>query len=101
MERVVEAEAAEMREPLWEKTLERGLALIRRSADELSRDRKGEGWKVDLARFLRETHLTPYRWIAKNLHMGAPSYVQSLVSRARYKKPTREWKILQKHGKLD
>jgi len=50
---------------------------------------------VDLARFLRERHLTPYRWIAPNLRMGAPSYVQSLVSRRRKQKDSQEWKILQ------
>ena len=55
---------------------------------------KGEGWKVDLARYLREVHLAPYRWIAKNLHMGAPSYVQSLVSRHRRKTASKEWGLL-------
>ena len=63
--------------------------------------RKGEGWKVDLARYLRERRLVPYRWVAPHLRMGAPSYVQSLVSRRRQQKESKEWRILQKHGKLD
>jgi REP element-mobilizing transposase RayT len=101
MLRVVESEASEMREPLWERALARGLLALDRDAAALSADLKGAGWKVDLARHLRENHLTPYRWIASNLHMGAPSYVQSLVSRQRKQQASKEWVILQKHGKLD
>ena len=100
-ERVVESEASEMREPVWSKTLGKALVILGRNESELSECRKGEGWKVDVARYLREQHLTPYRWIAKNLHMGAPSYVQSLVSRHRREKASNEWKKLEKHGKLD
>ena len=90
-----------MREPLWGRALTAGLAALGHEAEELSQCRKGEGWKVDLARHLRECHLTPYRWIATNLRMGAPSYLQSLVSRRRQQKDSEEWRILQKHGKLD
>ena len=61
----------------------------------------GEAWKVDLARYLREAYLAPYRWIAEHLRMGAPSYVQSLVSRQRRGKESREWRILKEHGKWD
>ena len=93
MQRVVETEASEMREPLWERALRAGLAAIGRKKGQLGVCRKGEGWKVDLARYLRERHLTPYRWIARNLEMGAPSYVQSLVSRRRKGKETAEWRI--------
>jgi putative transposase len=98
---VVEAEASEMREPLWGRALAGGLAALGREAGDLADCRKGEGWKVDLARYLRERRLVPYRWIATNLWMGAPSYVQSLVSRRRQQKDSKEWRILQKHGKLD
>ena len=90
-----------MREPRWERTLCEGLDTINYEAEDLLSGRKGQGWKVDLARYLREVHLAPYRWIAEHLHMGAPSYVQSLVSRRRKQDPTEEWKLLQKHGKLD
>jgi len=51
--------------------------------------RKGADWKVALARHLRERHLTPYRWNATNLKMGAPSYVQSLVCLNREKKDSK------------
>ncbi|CAA7076337.1 transposase [Lentimonas sp. CC4] len=101
IQRVVEAEASEMREPRWERTLCEGLDTINYEAEDLLSGRKGQGWKVDLARYLREVHLAPYRWIAENLHMGAPSYVQSLVSRRRKQDPSKEWILLQKHEKLD
>ena len=101
MQRVVESEASEMREPRWERALEEALAVLGRDDSELSSSRKGEGWKVDIARYLRERHLTPYRWIVEHLHMGAASYAQSLVSRGRKEKATKEWRLLEKQGKLD
>ena len=100
IQRVVEAEASEMREPRWEGTLREALCVINHEAKDLLSGPKGQGWKVDLARYLREAHLAPYRWIAENLHMGAPSYVQSLVSRHRKKIASDKWNSLQKHGKL-
>ncbi len=101
IERVVEGEASEMREPRWERALSDALTCLGRSEFELSACRKGEGWKVDVARHLREKYLSPYRWIAENLHMGVPSYVQSLVSRRRYGSVSEEWMKLKKHEKLD
>jgi REP element-mobilizing transposase RayT len=101
IQKVVESEAAEMREPRWSRALAEGLEAIGRSADELASSRKGEAWKVDLARFLRERHLVPYRWVASSLLMGAPSYVQSLVSRRRKAKDSTDWAVLKRHGKLD
>lgn len=95
---VVEAEASEMREPLWERAMTDGLAALGRESEDLARCRKGEDWKVALARMLRERHLTPYRWIAPHLQMGSPSYVQSLVSHHRKQKESKEWRMLKKHG---
>ena len=99
--RVVEAEASEMREPRWDRGLREALNVLGRDPEALKACRKGVAWKVDLARYLREVYLTPYRWIAKHLWMGVPSYVQSLVSRQRHSKASKEWRILKKHGKLD
>jgi hypothetical protein len=101
MQRVVESEASEMREPRWERALAQALSALGRDASELSSSRKGEGWKVDIARYLRERHLTPYRWIVEQLHMGVPSYAQSLVCRRRKEKNTKEWRDLEKQDKLD
>jgi len=101
IQRVVESEASEMREPRWEPALGEALSALGRSDSELPTCQKGEGWKVDIARHLRDRHLTPYRWISVHLHMGAPSYVQSLVSRSGKQGNTKEWEALQKQGKLD
>ena len=70
IQRVVEAEASEMREPRWERTLREALIVINHETGDLCSTRKGQDWKVDLARYLREVHLAQYRWIAEHLHMG-------------------------------
>jgi hypothetical protein len=99
--KVVELEASEIREPAWARTLSSGLIILGRRETEMEASRKGADWKVALSRLLRERHLTPYRWIATNLKMGAPSYVQSLVCLNRKKKDSKLWELLQKQGKLD
>ena len=52
MQQVVEAEASEMREPRWERTLCGALCAINHGAEDLLSCRKGQGLKVDLARYL-------------------------------------------------
>ena len=101
IQRVVEREASEMREPLWVRALDEALSALGRDNPELLSSRKGENWKIDIALHLREQHLTPYRWIVEHLHMGTPSYAQSLVCRQRKQKPTKEGKLLKKQEKLD
>jgi len=81
--RIVESEAAEMREPCWERNLDHGLAALGRHADELETSKKGERWKVALARYLRERVLVPNTWLAERLQMGTPNSVSSRVSRYR------------------
>jgi len=80
---VVEAEATEIREAAWEARLEQSLQRLGKTEADLAGARKGAPWKIALARHLREQHLASHRWIAGRLHMGAPSSVQSLVSRHR------------------
>jgi REP element-mobilizing transposase RayT len=80
---VTEAEAAEMREPRWERATVELLKLLDRSESDLVNAAKGADWKVALARLLRERYLVPNRWIAERLRMGRVSTVQSLVSRHR------------------
>jgi len=81
--RIVESEAAEMREPRWERNLEHGLAALGRHADELETSKKSERWKVALARYLRERLLVPNAWLAERLQMGTPNSVSSRISRSR------------------
>lgn len=70
LQKFVEAEASELQEPRWERSLARGLELLKRDESELLEGRKGEMWKVSLARWLGERHLAPNQWIALRLSMG-------------------------------
>jgi putative transposase len=83
LRKVVEAEAWEIREPRWERSLAHGLAQLGRDESQLREGRKGEVWKVALARWLRETHQVPNGWIANRLSMGTRDGVSSLISRHR------------------
>lgn len=97
LRQVVEAEASEMRELRWDRSLVEALRLLGRKRADLPKERKGAPWKVALARHLRERHLAPYRWISDQLKMGAVSSVQSLVSlHRRQEQKDRLWAILEK-----
>jgi REP element-mobilizing transposase RayT len=100
--RVSEAEAAEMREPRWERATANLLALLEVSDAQLRSDRKGAPWKVAVARLLRERYLAPNRWIAERLHMGRVSTVQSAGSRFRTNGGPAEkfWRKVKKHETL-
>ncbi len=101
-QRVTEAEAAEMREPRWERATVDLLARLGRSEADLTAAPKGALWKVAAARLLRERYLAPNRWIAERLRMGQVSTVQSLVSRHRTQTKSKDeyWKALQNHETL-
>lgn len=98
---VTEAEAAEMREPRWERATSKLMESIGRNEADLIHSPKGIDWKVAMARFLRERYLAPNQWIAGRLHMGRVSTVQSLVSRHRAKKTDDPyWRKLINHETL-
>ena len=80
---IVESDAAEMREPLWERNLAAGLSALGRKESELQTSKKSADWKVALARYLRERLLVPNAWLAERLHMGRAESVSSRVSRHR------------------
>lgn len=101
--RVVESEASELREPRWERAVEELLGLLGRAEDDLWDAPKGAGWKVAIARRLRERYLAPNRWIADRLCMGRVSSVQSRISRHRSNARSNndpDWKRLQNHETL-
>jgi hypothetical protein len=100
--RVAEAEAAEMREPRWERATEAMLSELGRKEEDLANSPKGIAWKVAIARLLRERYLAPNRWIAERLNMGQVSTVQSLVSRHRTGRvqPDGSWRKLKNHETL-
>ena len=101
--KVVEAEAGEMREPRWEKELQRGLECLARSETELKSERKGAVWKVALARHLRERHLVPNSWLAERLSMGTPNSLSSQISRHRKANGNNDtsWEKLQNQENVD
>ena len=80
LRKIVEREAANMREPLWQRSLESVLKELGKERSALSQDRKCAAWKVEAALRPRQRHLVPYSWIAGNLRMGAISTAQSQVS---------------------
>ena len=100
-DRVVELDAAEIREHRWRLALAEGLRCLGRSREDFGKGRKAEPWKVALARYLRERCFVPYRWVAEELEMGAVSYVQSIVSRHRTEagknRKDLDWMKLKKH----
>lgn len=77
---IAESEPAEMREPLRHRFLESVLEELGKERSALSQDRKCAPWEVEGALRLRQRHLIPYSWIARNLQKGAISKVQSQVS---------------------
>jgi len=101
IQKVVEAEAKEMREPRWERAVAFGLEVLGKMEEDLAADRKGEIWKVALARWLREAYFVPNRWIAERLRMGARDAVSSLVSRHRKIREEKYHEILKNHEIVD
>lgn len=81
--KIVESEAKELREPLWEVRLRQGLAALGKTDVDLLSDRKGADWKVMLAGYLRKRCLTPNVWLAERLNMGTAKSVSSRISQFR------------------
>jgi hypothetical protein len=96
LKKIIESEAAEMREPRWERVVTASLKRLNKQEADLVQSPKAALWKLAIARCLREQHLVPYRWIAKRLHMGQVSSLSSAVSRTRKldHKQFNEWDII-------
>ena len=94
---IVESEARELREPLWEDRLCQGLAALGKTDSDLLSDRKGANWKVMLACYLRKRCLTPNVWLAERLNMGTAKSVSSRVSqfRKRGDAESSQWSLLE------
>lgn len=103
LKQLVESEAKEMREPYWERILNRSLKCIGKTAEDLAADRKGAMWKVTLARYLRESHLIPNAWLVESMHMGTPNSLSSQISRHRKttKKQDPLWNLLKNQENVD
>ena len=59
MQRVVESEAAELKNSVHEAYLPALLSRLGKEEGDIRRDKKGEAWKVAIARYLRDYLLTP------------------------------------------
>lgn len=79
--RALEGDVREVRESLWETTVQGGLRALRKDEGALQTEAKGAAWKVSLARLLREKHLAGNSWIAERLSMGRPGTVSQYVNR--------------------
>lgn len=80
----IEAHAARaLREADWNHQLDTALIALKRSREDLSTERKGSPWKVDLAVQLQRDHGAAIAWLAQNLHLGTPSAARSLICRAK------------------
>ena len=76
-------ELAEIKAARCESTLAELLARAGKTEAEAKDDFKGAPWKIALAAALREKSPASNRWIARRLHMGAPSSVSQYLSAAR------------------
>jgi REP element-mobilizing transposase RayT len=73
--------AREMREARWTATLNRGLKLLGKTREDVSKDRKSAPWKVALAASLKQLTQVNNRWLSDELCMGTPVAVSSHVGR--------------------
>ena len=80
-QRVAEAEASEMKTVVWERALLQLLEREGKTEEDMSQERKGAPWKVEIAAQLRAQSTVSHQWLAARLKMGKASSVQSLVSR--------------------
>jgi len=100
--RLVESDSSEIREELWEQTLQSALDVLGRKDADLRKERKGAIWKVALARLLRQKHLAPNAWISERLSMGKPGTVSQYVNRhKRMGEKEQTWKTLRNMNMLD
>ena len=81
-------ELRELQETPWQQALERLLAQVGKTRDEIQRERKGVAWKISVAEVLRRTTTATNAWIADALQMGAPNSVSQYLNWVRSGKVT-------------
>ncbi len=75
--------AREIREQAWQAQLQELLGQARKTPSDITADRKGAAWKVQIATALKQHTQAPNSWIAVQLHMGSGAAVSQYVARAR------------------
>ena len=88
------AGAAEVRAQKWEHLTAKGLGLLGKCEDDLSRGPKSARWKVALAVFLKERTQASNPWLANRLKIGKPVYLRRLVSAAKRGETSPELRLL-------
>ena len=73
----------EVNELIWERVLERGLSVMKKSGEDIVRETKSVNWKVVIACALKRQTSASNSWIAKELNMGVPQAVSMYVGRFR------------------
>ena len=70
-----------MREARWTAALNRGLKLLGKTREDVSKERKSAPWKVALAASLKQSTQVDNRWLSVELRMGTPVAVSAHVGR--------------------
>ena len=73
------AELREIKERRWLELLATTLRELGKVQADIDTERKSVGWKIAIARRLRQESGAPHRWIAQALNMGKPSSVRVYV----------------------
>jgi putative transposase len=74
------ADECELKHMRWDRALDLLLATAGHKRDSLHLHSKGAPWKVEIADLLRRATGASIPWIARKLHMGAPSSVRVYLS---------------------
>lgn len=69
----------ELNEAMCEGLVEKGMAGVGKTEEDMGADRKGADWKVEIAKELRAKTTAGNPWISKRLNMGHPSRVTNLI----------------------
>lgn len=69
----------ELNEAKWEAQLSSELKKRKKTQQHIENDPKGAGWKVAIAKSMRQKTPASNPWLAKRLNMGHPSRISALV----------------------
>ena len=75
-----EADAAELRQMRWKRSLGRMLEVLGRRVEEAPKEAKGADWKVAIVTQMRRTTTASNPWLAQVLAMGAPNALSRYVA---------------------
>lgn len=73
--------AQELRELRWNLALAKALEAAAKTPEEIASSAKSAAWKLAIAAHLKLHTQAPNRWLARQLHLGAPTAFSSNLSR--------------------